>query len=103
MGLFFPSNNSLEINAYSDADWGARLETRRCLIGYCIFMGSALVSWKTKKQSTVSRSTTKGEYRAMAATLCEFQWISFILRDFKLPISIPIPFYCDNQATIHIA
>lgn len=71
--------------------------------GYCVFLGRALISWKTKNQPIVSRSTTKGEYCAMAATVCKFQRISYIICDFQLPLSTPIPLYCDNQVAIHIA
>ncbi|KAL2232051.1 UNVERIFIED_CONTAM: Retrovirus-related Pol polyprotein from transposon RE1, partial [Sesamum indicum] len=71
LGLFFPSSNSLQLQAFCDADWGACLDSRCSLTGFAIFLGPALISWKTKKQSTVSRSSTEAEYRSMAATSCE--------------------------------
>ncbi|KAL0435806.1 UNVERIFIED_CONTAM: Retrovirus-related Pol polyprotein from transposon RE1 [Sesamum radiatum] len=69
LGIFFPSSSSFELTAYCDADWASCPESRRSLSGFCIFLGGALVSWKTKKQSTVSRSTAETEYRSMAATV----------------------------------
>ncbi|KAL2231035.1 UNVERIFIED_CONTAM: Retrovirus-related Pol polyprotein from transposon RE2, partial [Sesamum indicum] len=102
LGLFFPSLNSLQLQAFCDADWGACLDSRCSLTGFAIFLGPALISWKTKKQSTVSRSSVEAEYHSMATTSCKLQWIAYLLKDFGVSISLPIPFHCDNQAAIHI-
>ncbi|KAK6144939.1 hypothetical protein DH2020_021759 [Rehmannia glutinosa] len=75
LGLFYPIGVRATLTAFCDADWGTCLLTRRSLTGYCIFFGGALVSWKTKKQKTVSKSSAEAEYRAMAATVCELQWL----------------------------
>ncbi|KAL2232434.1 UNVERIFIED_CONTAM: Retrovirus-related Pol polyprotein from transposon RE1 [Sesamum indicum] len=100
--LFFPAHNSFSLTGYCDADWASCPDSRRSLIGYCVFLGSALISWKTKKQPTISRSTAEAEYRSLAATVCELQWISYLLKDFQVPIQTPIPLYCDNQVAFHI-
>lgn len=71
LGLFYPTLASLQIRAYSDADWGTCPDSRQSLTGFCIFIGDALVSWRCKKQSTVSASSTEAEYRAMSATIRE--------------------------------
>ncbi|KAL0447877.1 UNVERIFIED_CONTAM: Retrovirus-related Pol polyprotein from transposon RE2 [Sesamum latifolium] len=72
-GLFFPASSSLAFRAYCDADWGSCRDTRRSISGFCVFLGSTLVSWKSKKQNTVSRSSAEAEYRSLAATVCELQ------------------------------
>ncbi|KAL0427621.1 UNVERIFIED_CONTAM: Retrovirus-related Pol polyprotein from transposon RE2 [Sesamum latifolium] len=75
-GLFLPSDSSFELRAYCDADWASCTNSRRSLTEFCVFFGNTLISWKTKKQSTVSRSTVEAEYRSMAATVCELHWLS---------------------------
>ncbi|KAJ8761663.1 hypothetical protein K2173_004439 [Erythroxylum novogranatense] len=101
--LFYPVQTDLSLLAFCDSDWASCNFTRKSLSGYCIFLGSALISWKTKKQNTVSRSSAEAEYRSMASTLCELRWLTYILRDLHIPVSTPIPFYCDNMTAIHIS
>ncbi|KAL0405762.1 UNVERIFIED_CONTAM: Retrovirus-related Pol polyprotein from transposon RE2 [Sesamum latifolium] len=100
--LFFPSGSSLQLTAFSDSDWASCVDSRRSITGYCIFLGKSLISWKTKKQATVSRSSAEAEYRSMGSTVCENLWISYILQEFGVSISVPISFHCDNKVAIHI-
>ncbi|KAL2232558.1 UNVERIFIED_CONTAM: Retrovirus-related Pol polyprotein from transposon RE2 [Sesamum indicum] len=101
-GLYFPAANTFNLRAFCDANWASCLDSRRSLTGYCIFLGDALVPWKTKKQSTVSRSTAESEYRSLASTVCELRWVSYILSDFNIPVMLPIDLFCDNKAALHI-
>ncbi|KDP35766.1 hypothetical protein JCGZ_10846 [Jatropha curcas] len=102
-GLFFPASNSLKITAFCDADWASCPTTRNSLSGYCIFLGSSLISWKSKKQNTVSRSSAEAEYRSKALTICQLLCLSYILKDLQVHVQLLIPLYCDNQAALRIA
>jgi hypothetical protein len=68
-GLWFRSNGHLGVDGYSDADWASCLDDRRSTSGYCVFVGGNLVSWRSKKQPIVSKSTAEAEYRAMSQGL----------------------------------
>ncbi|XP_068317088.1 uncharacterized mitochondrial protein AtMg00810-like [Pyrus communis] len=102
-GILLPSTGSLQLRAFCDADWAHCKDIRRSITGYCILLGQAPVSWKTKKQTTVSHSSAEAEYRSMATTCCEVTWLKNILKDLGVNHTQPVTLFCDNQAAIHIA
>ncbi|PKI35642.1 hypothetical protein CRG98_043969 [Punica granatum] len=78
-GIFIQPD-SLDLIAYCDSNWASCPMTRRSVIGYLITLGGSLVSWKTKKQTTVSRLSTETEYRAMAVTIySRRRWVEIAL------------------------
>ncbi|XP_019052804.1 PREDICTED: uncharacterized protein LOC109114515 [Nelumbo nucifera] len=101
-GLLFCSDSDLRLYAYCDSDWASFPLTRRSLIGYFVLLGQTPVSWKTKKQHTMSRSSTKAEYRSMVTTSCELKWMKKLLLSFGVAHDEPARLYCDNQVALHI-
>nr|XP_028946359.1 uncharacterized protein LOC114820142 [Malus domestica] len=85
-GIWFKKGSTC-LTAFSDADWAGCTFDRRSTSGYCIFLGSNLISWSAKKQSTVARSSTEAEYRSLAHTAAEITWICKIFRDIGFPLS----------------
>ena len=102
-GLFYQSNNVLQLQAYSDADWGTCAFSARSLTGFCVFLGDSLISWKTKKQKVVSKSSTEAEYRSMSHTTSELVWLDGLLAELGVSIAQPISLFCDNKSTQYIA
>jgi hypothetical protein len=74
-GLHFLSQSSLTLQAYSDADWAGDPTDRRSTTGYCFLLGNSLISWRSKKQSVVARSSIEAEYRALTDTTAELLWL----------------------------
>ncbi|KAK1435086.1 hypothetical protein QVD17_00846 [Tagetes erecta] len=102
-GILLSREGAPVLTAYCDSDWLGCPYTRRSRTGYIVLLGGAPISWKTKKQSVVSRSSAEAEYRAMASTVSEILWIRWLLHDLQVHISSPTPLFCDNQAARHIA
>jgi hypothetical protein len=101
-GLFFSSGTSLQLEAYSDADWASCPNTRRSVSGWCMFLGSSFISWKSKKQACVSKSSTESEYIAMSSTCSEITWLRGLLGELGVPQLTQTSLYTDNTSTIQI-
>ncbi|RVX07414.1 Retrovirus-related Pol polyprotein from transposon RE1 [Vitis vinifera] len=102
-GLFFKKTENRDTEVYSDADWTGNIIDRRSTSGYCSFVWGNLVTWRSKKQSVVARSSAEAEYRALAQGICEGIWIKRVLSELGQTSSSPILMMCDNQAAISIA
>nr|XP_017245376.1 PREDICTED: uncharacterized mitochondrial protein AtMg00810-like [Daucus carota subsp. sativus] len=102
-GLLVNNSPSFAIEAYCDADWAACPQTRKSVSGFVILIGGSLVSWKSKKQHTVSLSSAEAEYRSLRRITAEIYWLSRLFHDLEVPDIIPIPVKCDSQVAIYIA
>ncbi len=103
LGILYSNHGHSQIECFADADWTGSKIDRRSITGYCVFVGGNLISWKSKKQNVVSRSSAESEYRAMAQSSCEILWLRQLLAEVGITQSSPSKLRCDNQAALHIA
>jgi len=103
-GLVYKTSSSAPtLMTYSDADYAGSLDDRRSTSGYCTYFGGHLITWRSKKQAVVARSSAEAEYRAMASVVSELTWLESLLTDLGVRLSSPALLLCDSQAAIHIA
>ena len=102
-GMFYPTTSSLQLQANAYADWAGCPSTRRSRTGWCMFLGTSLNSWKSKKQSTLSKSTAEAKYRSMSSASSEIVWLRRLLHEFGVFLKGPTPLYADNISAIRIA
>lgn len=81
--LLLAAKSAAVLTAYTDSDWAGCPMSRKSTTGYCILLGDSLISWKTKKQQVVARSSYEAEYRAMAFTTCSVVRLTQMLKEIK--------------------
>ena len=89
-GLLYKANGHLWVEAYTDADWAGSPLDRESTTRYCTSLGGNLITWRSKKQTVVARSSAKAEYRAMAHTSCELMWIKHLLEELRFIVKLPM-------------
>jgi hypothetical protein len=101
-GLWYSSSSSLALHGFSNADFvGCRLD-RKSTSGTCQFFGSSLVSWSSRKQSSVAQSTTEVEYVVAASCCSQLLWITYTMSDFGEEYTY-VPLQCDSTSAINVA
>ncbi|RVW88966.1 Copia protein [Vitis vinifera] len=91
------------IEVYTDADWAGAVDDRRFTFGYFTSVGGNLVTWKSKKQNVVTRSSVEAEFRGMTLGLCEALWLRLLLQDLGYLSRQLIRLFCDNKTACDIA
>lgn len=102
-GILLRADTELKLTAWCDSYWGSCPITNRSLTGWFIQLGGSPVSWKTKKQDVVSRSSCEAEYRAMADTVSELLWFRQIRPAMGIECTDPIVLYSNSLSVINLA
>eukprot|EP00253_Pinus_taeda_P014253 PITA_14253 len=102
-GLWYPRDTYLTLHAYTYADWAGSVDDKKRTSGGAFFMGSTLVSWFSKKQSSIAVSTAEAEYVVVASCCTQLLWMIQTLQDFQITCTPPISILCDNTSTISIS
>jgi hypothetical protein len=102
LGLGYSVSSSLSLLGFSDANFAGCRVDRKLTSGTCQFLGSSLVSWSSRKQSSVAQSTTEAEYVAAASCCSQLLWITYTVSDFGKECS-HVPIMCDSMSGISVA
>ena len=102
-GIILNGSNNLTFQAFFDSDWGSCIDSRRSVTGFILMLGKSPIAWRSKKQGTVSRSSSEAEFRAMAATAVEVVWMVRLLNNLGIDNLKPVTLNCDNMSAIYIA
>ncbi|KAL0533807.1 hypothetical protein IC582_028078 [Cucumis melo] len=102
--LMFRKTDKKTIEAYTDSNWtGSVVDRKFTTSDYCTFVWGNIVTWRSKKQSVVARSSAEAEYRAMSLGICKEIWLQKVLSDLHQECKTPLKLFCDNKAAINIA
>jgi hypothetical protein len=102
-GLVLHRSPSAELVVYTDADWAGCPDTRRSTSGYVVFLIGNLISWSSKRQPVVSRSSAEAEYQAVANGVAEASWLRQLLAELHNPLAKSTLVYCDNVSAVYLS
>ncbi|KAK8990121.1 hypothetical protein V6N11_008637 [Hibiscus sabdariffa] len=102
-GLLFKKSSDRSIKVFTDSSWASNLTDQRSTSGYCTFLWGNLVTWRSKKQSVISRSSAEAEFRALAQGICECIWLLKLLREVDPNSADYFELLSDNNSAIQIA
>jgi len=91
------------MEVYTDAGYVGFVIERKSTSRYCMFLGGNLVTWRSKKQNGVTRSSAEAEFQVLAHGVCKLLWLRIILRDLKVACEEYMILYCDNKSAISVA
>ena len=101
VGLWYPKDSSFNLTSYSDADYAGCKVDRKSTSGTCQFLGDRLISWNSKKQTSIATSTAEAEYLAAGSCCSQLLWVQQQLKDYGVQAE-ESPIFCDNTSAIAI-
>ncbi|GJV06269.1 ribonuclease H-like domain-containing protein [Tanacetum coccineum] len=103
LGLQSYRSSTSQLIFYTDVDWAGCPATRRSTSGYYVFLGDNLLSWSSKHQHTLSRSSAEAEYRGVANVIAETAWIRNLLRELQASLFTTTLVYCNNISVVYLS
>jgi hypothetical protein len=103
LGLWYPSKDSFTLKSYSDVDWAGSVDDIKSTSGGALFWGESMVSWISKKQSSISLSSTEAEYIIATECCIQVEWMKQTLQEIKIVFDEPTIIHCDNTSAISLS
>ncbi len=100
--IWYSTSSSICLSGYSDADFAGCRTDRKSASGTCHFLGTSLIAWSSRKQSSVAQWTVESEYVAAANCCSQILWLISTLKDYGLTFE-KVSLFCDNTTAINIA
>ena len=100
-GVWYSKDTSDVLAGYFDVDWAGNPNDRKSTLGGCFYVGTNLVSWMSKKQNSISLSTTEAEYIIAGSYCTKLLWMQKLLHDYGI-CQEHLTIYCDNTSAINI-
>ena len=95
-GVLYENKGHTQVVGYTDVDWVGSPIDRRSTLGYCVFIGGNLISWKSKKQHVMVRFSAEAEYQVMTLVICELIWLRHLLQELRFGKDEQMKLICDN-------
>ena len=98
--LIYDASTELQLSGYTDADWASSATDPS---GFMFSLGSAAITWSSKKQPTIALSSTEAEYGGAAVAACEVAWLRTLLGDLGVQVDEQVVIDCNNLNSIQLA
>jgi hypothetical protein len=102
-GLRYTASSDIKLHGFTDSDWAGSAEDRKSTSGMCFILGSAMISWGSRKHKSVALSTTEAEYMVACEACTEAVWLRKFISDLFDQIPESTIIYCDNQSCIRLS
>jgi hypothetical protein len=102
-GLWYPKNQNFQLLVYSDVDRANCMDERKRMSGGAFFLGDSLVAWLSKKQGSISLSTTEEEYIVVATCFTQVLWMIQTLANLEVNYAAPFPIHGDYTSPISVS